>query len=353
MAYTSKRFDDRLFRWIGIPATGILFYGVCSYLNASFRRPEDFLLNQLYFIFISFTIWHGNMRLGNLLKNPINKFNSILARIFLRYLATIVFTFCVTFILMLIWNKVFQHNAYSYAEILIVQLVETFISVLIGSMYVTVYLNRAKEKRELIIERIEKQKIQAQLDALKSQLDPHFIFNSLNTLSYLITTDAEKAKLFNDTLAKVYRYVLINKEKDMVPLHEEIEFTRNNYYLLKIRYQTGLKMSVKLDNIVAENYIIPPLSLQTLVENAIKHNSFSEKSPLHIKIIISDEGALVTNNKMIKKFDVRSSKIGLVNLKERYKLIAKKNIIIDEDNQRFSVLLPLLIADNHDIRVNY
>lgn len=353
MSRKSIRFDDRLFRWIGIPATGMMFYSVCSYLDASFRKPEDYLLNQAYFIFISWTIWNGNMRLGYLLKDQINKFQNILTRILLRYLTTIIFTFCVTFILMVTWNRLFHNNSYSYSDLLIVQLVETFISVLIGSMYVTVYLNKGKENSILIIERIEKQKIQAQLDALKSQLDPHFIFNSLNTLSYLITFNPEKAKLFNDTLAKVYRYVLINKEKDMVSLNDEIEFTRNNYYLLRIRYQTGLKLSIKMDNVVAENYIIPPLSLQTLVENAIKHNSFSEKSPLHIKIIISDEGALVTNNKMIKRFDVRSSKIGLLNLRERYQLIAKKNITIDDNSQNFSVLLPLLIAENHDTRVNY
>jgi LytS/YehU family sensor histidine kinase len=218
----------------------------------------------------------------------------------------------------------------------------TIVSVQISSIYEIVYLNKERESDLVKVERSEKLKIQAQLDALKSQIDPHFIFNSLNTLSYLISQNQEKAKLFNDTLAKVYRYILLNKEKDLIQLKEEIEFASNYFYLLKIRYQTGLSMIIKMDNVSVEDYLIPPLSLQTLIENAIKHNHFSEKIPLSIDITISEKEIRIVNQKNIKRFDIQSSRIGLSNLNERYSLILNRNISILQTTEYFTVVLPIL-----------
>jgi len=195
------------------------------------------------------------------------------------------------------------------------------------------------------MERNEKLKVQAQLDALKRQIDPHFIFNSLNTLSYLISQNRQKAQLFNDTLAKVYRYILLNKENDLIQLKQEIEFASNYFFLLKIRYQTGLSLVIKMDNVSVDDYLIPPLSLQTLIENAIKHNHFSEKNPLSVEITISENEISVVNEKNIKKFDIHSSGIGLSNLNERYSIIVNKNISIIQTSEYFTVLLPTLTSD--------
>jgi sensor histidine kinase YesM len=353
MPVKSKKFNDEIFKWVGIPATGITAFSLSAYLNIAFQKPGDYVWNLAYFIFVSFALWYGTLHISFLLHHRISKVKKILVKILLRYAVIIFCTFSISYILLQGWNKIFHHSAYQNRDLLMVQLVLTFISILVASIYETVYLNKEKETGLVRIERVEKQKIQAQLDALKSQIDPHFIFNSLNTLSYLISFDPAKAKLFNDSLAKVYRYILINKEKDMVPLKEEIEFASNNYYLLRIRYQTGLRMSIKMNDIVAENYLIPPLSLQTLIENAIKHNHFSDKVPLKISINISREDITVTNNRRIKRFEVNSSKIGLMNLNERYKLIVNKSIAIDEKPESFSVTLPLLISEHYDKSFNY
>ena len=194
------------------------------------------------------------------------------------------------------------------------------------------------------MERTEKSKIQAELDVLKNQIDPHFIFNSLNTLSYLISQDQQSAKRFNDTLAKVYRYILIKKEKDLVQLKEEIEFAMNFFYLLKIRYQQGLVMKIEINNIVSENYLLPPLSIQILIENAIKHNHFTEKNPLRIEVKVIEEYVTVTNNRHIKQFEIQSSQIGLKNLSERYKLITNSVISVTDNKDYFKVTLPILKA---------
>lgn len=216
------------------------------------------------------------------------------------------------------------------------------ISFQISTFYEIVYLNKEREVDFAKVERSEKLKVQAQLDALKSQIDPHFIFNSLNTLSYLISTDQEKAKLFNATLANVYRYILLNKEKDLVLLKEEMDFAGNYFYLIKIRYHEGVQLTIKMNDIMAEKYLIPPLSLQALIENAIKHNHFSDLRPLNIEITITENATIVTNNKTGKEFTVQSSQIGLLNLNERYKLIVNKSIVITQDQHHFTVELPIL-----------
>jgi len=260
-------------------------------------------------------------------------------RIPARYAITAAVTFIISFVLLGCWNYFTQGGKYSYHSIVNSQLIMILVSIQVSSIYEIVYLNKERESDLIKMERSEKLKAQAQLDALKSQIDPHFIFNSLNTLSYLISQNQEKAKLFNDTLAKVYRYILINKEKDLVQLKQEIEFASNYFYLLKIRYQTGLCMFIKMDIVSIENYCIPPLSLQALIEN-----HFSEKFMLSIHITISEEEISVVNRKHGKNFDIQSSRIGLANLNERYSLIVNKGITVAQTQELFTVLLPIVKA---------
>ena len=125
-------------------------------------------------------------------------------------------------------------------------------------------------------------------------------------------------------------------------LKEEIEFTSNYFYLLKIRYQQGLNMKIEIDNIASENYLLPPLSVQMLIENAIKHNHFTEKLPLNIEINIIKESVTVTNNRHVKQFEIQSSQIGLKNLSERYQLITGSSISITDCKESFTVVLPIL-----------
>jgi len=235
------------------------------------------------------------------------------------------------------------HDSFlQYNEILKLQLIIRLIAMQISSIYEIAYLNSERNSDIVKMERTEKSKIQAELDVLKSQIDPHFIFNSLNTLSYLISQDAKSAKRFNDTLANVYRYILVKKEKDLVQLKEEIEFAMNFFYLLKIRYQQGLVMKIEINNIISENYLLPPLSIQILIENAIKHNHFTEKSPLLIEVKVIEEHVTVSNNRHVKQFEIQSSQIGLKNLSERYKLITNSVISITDNKDYFRVTLPIL-----------
>jgi len=334
--------NDTLFKWIGIPLTGILIFHLSGFLFITGGSMNSLSLHYLYFTGISFCIWQGSAFAHRTLRHYLYAIKELYIRIPLRFAIPLVVSWGFSFILLTVWNRFFVNNIFSAGDLLACQIIITVISLQISSIYEIVYLYKERESDLVRVERSEKLKVQAQLDALKSQIDPHFIFNSLNTLSYLISQNPEKARLFNDTLAKVYRYILLNKEKDLIQLKEEIEFASNYFYLLKIRYQTGLSMVIRMDNISVEDYLIPPLSLQTLIENAIKHNHFSDKKNLDIEITITEDAITVINPRHLKKFDIQSSKIGLSNLNERYSLIVHKNISIQQTPEWFTVTLPIL-----------
>jgi sensor histidine kinase YesM len=333
------KLKDGAYKWIGIPVIGIIVFYASGF--AAITPYSDRFPNYVLFSFISFCLWNGNAVAHYMVRNHLAGIR-LHYRLPLRYLLTISVSSILSYILLSAWNAWGYDNLFNYRQISFSQAIMIVFGILISNIYEIVYLNKERESDIVKMERSEKLKVQAQLDALKSQIDPHFIFNSLNTLSYLISTDQSKAKLFNDTLAKVYRYILLNKEKDLVQLKEEVEFASNYFYLLKIRYQTGLGMIIKMDDIVTEDYLIPPLSLQALIENAIKHNHFSDKTPLHIEIRIAENEISVVNRKNLKKFDIQSSKIGLSNLNERYALIVNRNITIIQNPDHFTVLLPIL-----------
>ncbi|MBV9988258.1 MAG: histidine kinase [Chitinophagaceae bacterium] len=337
-----QKINDTLFKAAGIPVVGVLVWHLSGFADAPSASADDRILDYICFVLISFCLWNGSALGHYLLRNQLYRIRQLYYRLPARYAVTIVISWTISWLTLRIWNHFIQTDRFGTQQLFEAQAIMTAISVFISSIYEIVYLNKERESDIVKMERSEKLKVQAQLDALKSQIDPHFIFNSLNTLSYLISTDPAKAKLFNDTLAKVYRYILLNKEKDLVQLREEVEFASNYFYLLKIRYQTGLSMVIKMDDIITEDYLIPPLSLQSLIENAIKHNHFSDKLPLAVEITIAEEGISVENRKNLKKFDIQSSKIGLSNLNERYSLIVNRGITIIQNTEIFSVRLPIL-----------
>lgn len=337
----TQKIKDGIFKWTGIPLIGIVVYHLSGF-GKVYQGDNQRWLDYLCFFIISFCLWNGNAYGHFLVRKRLSVIRKIRYRLPLRYALTCLISGGISFICLWAWDRYIKEGVTDPRLLFSSQLIMITTSILISSIYEIVYLNKERESDIVYMERSEKLKVQAQLDALKSQIDPHFIFNSLNTLSYLITNDQVKAKLFNDTLAKVYRYILLNKEKDVVALKEEIEFASNYFYLLKIRYQTGLSMKISMDDIITGDYLIPPLSLQALIENAIKHNHFSEKLPLSIEITIGENEISVVNAKNPKKFDIISSRIGLSNLNERYSLIVNRNITIVQNPQLFTVLLPIL-----------
>src|SRR5579862_2059565 len=204
------------------------------------------------------------------------------------------------------------------------------------------FLKEELEFNNTRFEELKFAKMQAEMDALKNQVDPHFIFNSLNALSYLIAESPRHAILYNDNLGKVYEYILSNRNNDLVRLTQEMEFMHNYFFLIKIRFADAVQLNIHILNMKARNCLIPPISLQILVENAIKHNQFNADHPLVINISANDSYVVVKNDVRIKEFEHGSPGTGLMNLNNRYQLITNKQITIEQDPRKFSVKLPLI-----------
>lgn len=182
-----------------------------------------------------------------------------------------------------------------------------------------------KARLQLLFERQQKENIISQLESLKNQVNPHFLFNCLNTLSALIHEDTDAAEKFILKLTNVYRYVLEQKDKSLVRLSDELEFMRSFFFLQKIRFGDNIYLKESETQASILNYYIPPLALQLLLENAIKHNIISKEKPLHIEVSVDEELYLVVKNNYQKKDSSNTSPgIGLNNLKERYSLITSR-----------------------------
>jgi sensor histidine kinase YesM len=179
-----------------------------------------------------------------------------------------------------------------------------------------------------------------QNETLKTQVNPHFLFNSLNTLSSLISTQPETAERFIDRLSSIYRYILENSSKNNVPLQNELTFIKDYFFLHKIRDDDKIVMEILVQN--PEKYQILPVSLQILVENAINHNMATRDNPLKIVIYTEADYIVVKNNLQRKAVHLKSTGIGLKNLSERVRLITGKVLITEESNSEFIVKIPLI-----------
>lgn len=209
------------------------------------------------------------------------------------------------------------------------------------------------EATELKIKALELKEIamNAELESLKTQLNPHFMFNNFSALSELIAEDTNTASKFLDNLSRVYRYMIQNLKKNIIPLQDEISFVKAYFYLLEIRHGDNIKLSINLtDNALRSN--IAPITLQLLVENAVKHNIATNEQPLLIEIIsINDRYLRVTNNLQRISTPFPSIGIGLKNIENRYRILSDTMLpSIEETNNSFSVILPLLNSktDQHE-----
>ena len=186
----------------------------------------------------------------------------------------------------------------------------------------------------------------AKFESLKNQLDPHFLFNSLNVLTSLIGENPQQAERFTTKLSKVYRYVLEQRNKDLVPIEEELKFAKTYMELLGMRFEEAVQFNIP-DNISNNELKIVPLSLQLLLENAVKHNVVSTSKPLTINIYEEGSYLMITNNVNPKEAIGKSTKIGLQNIADRYGLITDKGVKIENNNKTFKVSLPLLYKMNN------
>jgi len=217
-----------------------------------------------------------------------------------------------------------------------------FITFILLIAFHAIHFYKATQETKLKEQKIIAGTASAQFESLKNQIDPHFLFNSLNVLSSLIEENPDMAQDFTTSLSKIYRYVLEQKDKELVPIEEELDFAKTYMTLLEMRFENSIIFTFP-DNIDFNDGKVVPLSLQLLLENCIKHNIASEQKPLRIRIYL-ENGALIVENNMQKKETLDSERkgVGLPNIVNRYAILTKRNVFVEESNEYFKVKIPVL-----------
>jgi len=196
------------------------------------------------------------------------------------------------------------------------------------------------KKSLLEAERIKAEMLSYKYEALQNQINPHFLFNSFNVLSDLVYEDQKKAVDFIRQLSQLFRYVLDSRDRELVPIKEELEFIEAFSYLLQTRFEE--KLSIQLDFKARENEMIVPMTLQLLIENCVKHNEISALQPLKVKIVRNGDYLKVENNLQAKAKGIESKQTGLDNIRQQFKYFTQKEIVIRETGQSFSVEVPVI-----------
>lgn len=265
-------------------------------------------------------------------------------RVAIGFLSSVIVTLITIFFIRAFIEIVLESETYDEfieGERVEYYLIALFITLIISLFFHAVYYYKEAQKNKIKEQKVIAGTASAKFDALKNQLDPHFLFNSLNVLTSLIEENPDNAQKFTTSLSKVYRYVLEQKNKDLVTVDEELDFARTYMSLLKMRFEDSLTFEIPESAINPESKVVP-LSLQLLLENAVKHNMVTTSKPLHVKIYEEGSNLVVMNNLQPKQIVKKSSGVGLGNIKQRYGLLTNKKVIINQEANRFAVALPML-----------
>ncbi len=333
-------FDDIWFSTIGI----LLLSFATSYLfnDSLFQQPTvAMLITWLVSLFFTICNWLFMRYIMIQLRIRFPNMNDTFKRI------GILFVFLLTSVLLIdIIGNIFLLNIagdnYNPMRRFRVVLPIVIISVMVQAIYEAIYYFLKLKKSIREEEQTKQMIVQAQLDALKNQAQPHFFFNSLNTLRDIIDQNTkEDAKDFVGKLSDMYRFILESGKVNLIPLDEEISFAKAYLHIQKERFGENLRIQWNVSDSNADALVVP-MSLQLLLENAIKHNIVSRSKPLHVNIKSENNSIVVENKIQLKTSQLPSTKMGLKNIEQRYQLISDKSPVIKNDGETFYVSLPLL-----------
>jgi LytS/YehU family sensor histidine kinase len=306
----------------------------------TFKEPI-YWLGYLYFFVLSALIWQGNRYLLFRTRSRFTWFDKPIEKLILLFFNNIFYTSPLTIAWLCLWYQ-WTGFGIKWDTILIVTLVNVICVLFVTHVYETVFMMKEQQGEQIKNAELSRAKAEAELSALKNQIDPHFMFNSLNTLSYLITTDAAKAFTFTENLAEVYRYILTQKEQSLVLLEDELSFTHKYTDLLHLRFGNALIIKKNFNGSTEKDFLIPPTSIFVAFENAVKHNELSEQSPLQIDVDVRNGNLFIINSIQLRRTLQHSSRIGLKNLNDRFKIITGKEIVAGREENKFIISFPLI-----------
>lgn len=337
------KLNDVLIRVIGIPFFGIIIPNVSGLFGHLTYTEFKYWTGYGYFILLAALIWEGNRHLLFRTRKRFTWFDKPIEKLILLLMNNVFYTTPLTVAWLCVWYKLAGFEKVNWDVIQMVVLINVICVLFVTHVYETVFMVKEQQSEQLKNAELSRAKAEAELAALKNQVDPHFMFNSLNSLSYLISTDQQKASLFTENLAEVYRYILSQKDQPLVLLEDELDFTNKYAQLLHLRFGDALHFKKHFNGTLEKNYLIPPTSVFVALENAVKHNEISEQFPLQITMDVKEDNLIIRNKIREKRSLQHSSRIGLKNLDERFRLVTGKNILSGKaDDHSFIVQLPLI-----------
>lgn len=335
------KLNDDTIRWIGIPFFGIAIPNLTGLFGNLGITDARYWLGYVLFIGLAAAIWQGNRYLLFRTRKRFTWFDKPIEKLVLLFMNNVFYTTPLTVAWLCTWYNIVGFEV-KWNTILIVSLINMVCVLFITHVYETVFMVKEQQNEQLRNSELERAKAEAELAALKNQVDPHFMFNSLNTLTHLIKVDGSKALEFTENLAEVYRYILSQKDQTLVLLDDELDFTHKYTDLLHLRFGEALIIRKKFETRLSRQFLIPPTSVFVAFENAVKHNEISEKTPMHIDVDVIDGRLHIINTIRERRKQVPSSRIGLKNLDERFKLLTGSGITAGRENGQFVVQLPLI-----------
>lgn len=314
-----------------------LMTGITIQLN------EYLLVNFGYTMLYGLTLYFANAYLFIYLDEVFKVERFTKRRILLGFLGSFVISVFIIFLLRIVEDVLIEGERFEVFiqnETLANYVVTIIMTFVVTLAFHAFYFYKAYHENKVNQQKIIAGSASAQFESLKNQIDPHFLFNSLNVLSSLIEENPESAQKFTTSLSKVYRYVLEQKDKELVSVTEELNFAKTYMNLLLMRFENSITFEIPENT--TEDAKVVPLSLQLLLENCIKHNIVSSSKPLHIKISVEDNQLVIENNLQKKEILTDGKGVGLQNIINRYALLTERKVRIFQDEKSFKVYLPLL-----------
>lgn len=343
---TDKQIQFKKLIW-QVPAFILLLIAMGNLIMLFFLRGEKltgqmFLYGSINSVFVGGSFAIGLALMFNILDRKLPWLHFPLKRLIVQFFVTIGFS------LVLIVAAILLTGLFSHQKITSAYFLQTgyfmakvaFLFVFAGSLISNAVMFFKNWKEAAVQqEKLKREQLALQYETLKSQVNPHFLFNNLNSLTSLISTNPDKAIDFVKKLSEVYRYVLDQKDHELVGLDTELKFLESYVFLQKIRFGTNLDVQIEVNPM---NYKVIPLSVQMLVENAIKHNEISDKKPLQIRVFSSDDQYLTVENRLQKKTGSEGTGSGIQNISDRYEFFTNRKVNISFNSERFRISIPLL-----------
>jgi len=338
-----KRKNFITLAWISLGTSMFFFF---AFTNE--KTFENFMLTILISFMYSFVLGAGNGLINDYLNKKFPWSEATTKRgiisIVVILIANIILVYFCNYMNFVVFQKAATTEEYFRGRYNFINWFTINVALLISAfLHAKGFMDELKKtsKKEVVEQKLIAKSANAQFESLKNQLDPHFLFNSLNVLSSLIDENPVQAQKFTASMSKIYRYVLEQKDKELVTVEDEVEFAKIYCDLLKTRFEDSVNFDFNVDKESLKRFVVP-LSLQLLLENCIKHNLATSSKPLVIRIFTEGDILCIENNLQIREQIKESAGIGLANIVQRYSLLTKKNVFIEKSEDYFKVKIPIL-----------